>query len=269
MPYDVNPHPWDGQSPRQASQSVSTGYSSSVRHWAPPQGLIRASFSVPRDNPHSARDQRSLQWPRLADDMFRLAHRDRDGMSLLDPHMAGLGMAAALLGELVLAGHLTIRAGVVVMTDASAPSDVLAHSVLDQIGHEHQSHPLRTWLAYLGRRAYIDVAGRLEREGHVRAEVSRRVLTRTVRYVPTDMNAAAWPWARLAREAGRSGQPDDFDTLLGGLAVATNLHRVVLIGDATSFAAALRPSFDRVAAPIRELIANTKAAAGDAVITKN
>lgn len=208
-------------------------------------------------------------WPLLADDLFRLAHRDSTGAPLLDPHVAGLGLSAALLGELVLTGHLSVRRGLVVVTDRSAPSDVLAHTVLDQIVSERETHPVRTWLAYLGRSAYEEVAGRLVRAGHLQVEVSRRrVFGRTVRYVPTDMNTAAWPWARLAGSLRRGAPLDDFDTLLGGLAVATDLHGVVLIGEANAFTAALRPLIAAAADPLRELVTHTRAAAGDAVITK-
>ncbi|BCJ51552.1 hypothetical protein Asp14428_30270 [Actinoplanes sp. NBRC 14428] len=204
----------------------------------------------------------------LADDMFRLAHRDSTGTPLLDPHVAGLGLAAALLGELLLTGHVSVRSGLVVVSDRAAPSDVLAHTVLDQLLSEREQHPVRTWLAYLGRSAVEEVAARMERAGHLRAEVSRRIFARTVRYVPTDMNTAAWPWARLARLLRRGGPLDDFDTLLGGLVVAADLHRVVLIGEADAFFTAMRPLLTAAADPIRELITHTRAAAGDAVITK-
>lgn len=213
-------------------------------------------------------ERRRSQWPLLADDMFRLCHHDRDGAPVLDLHMAGLALSAALLGELLLTRHVTVRKGLVVVTDASTPPDVLAHKALEQIVREAKQHPLRTWLTYLGMDAYADVAGRLERAGHVRPQVSRRVFTRTVRYVPTDTNAAAWPWARLARLLQRGESLDDFDTLLGGLAVAVDLHRAALSGDEKAFVARLRPLLANAAAPLQELVTHTKAAAGDAVITK-
>jgi hypothetical protein len=207
-------------------------------------------------------------WPLLADDMFRLAHRDSDGAGLLDARVAGFSLSAALLGELLLTGHVVIRGGVVIVREAAAPSDVLAHTVLDQLVSENEHHPVRTWLAYLGRTAYVEVAGRLERAGHVEAQQSRRLFKHTTRYVPTDMNTAAWPWARLAGLVSRGESLSDFDTLLGGLAVTADLHRVVLVGDADAFAVTLRPLIATAPPPIRELITHTRAAVGDAVITK-
>jgi hypothetical protein len=227
---------------------------------------VKSAVSYPVTLPYAG--SRGRGWPLLADDVFRLAHRDSTGAPLLDLHVAGLGLSAALLGELLLTGHLTVRNGLVVITDHSAPSDVLAHTVLDQLASEREDHPVRTWLAYLGRSAHEEVAGRMERAGHLQVEVSRRIFARTVRYVPTDMNTAAWPWARLAGLLRRGDRLDDFDTLLGGLAVATDLHRVLLIGEANAFAASLRPLIAEAADPVRELLTHTRAAAGDAVITK-
>ncbi len=71
-------------------------------------------------------------WPLLADDMFRVIHEDRDGGRLLHPDVAALGLAAALLGELLLAGRVTFRAGQVIVLDLRPPLDALAHTVLDQ-----------------------------------------------------------------------------------------------------------------------------------------
>ena len=252
-----HPAPY-GESPNGLSRSGD-------RH-ATAVGSVQSSTPYPATPPYSG--SRGRRWPLLADDMFRLAHRDSDGASLLDPQVAGLGLSAALLGELLLTGHLTLREGPVEVLNAAAPSDVLAHTVLDQLVREQAEHPVRTWLAYLGRDAYAEVAGRMERAGHVHALTSRRVFARTVRYVPTDMNAAAWPWARLAGALRRGDRLGDFDTLLGGFAVATDLHRVVLIGDASNFALALRPLIAEAAPPLRQLITYVRAAAGDAVITK-
>lgn len=214
---------------------------------------------------------RGRGWPLLADDLFRLTHRDSTGEPLLDPRVTGLGLSAALVGELLLTGYVTVRSGIVVAADGVAPSDVLAHAVWDQLVRERREcrhHSVRTWLAYLGRDAHENVAGRLERAGHVRREVSRRPVARRVRYVPTDINTAAWPWARLSGLLRPGGRLDDIDVLLGALTVATDLHRVVLAGEAGAFAAALQPLTASAADPVRELITHARAAAGDAVITK-
>lgn len=266
MAYDPNPRTLDRHDRRTATHGQSLSARSSGARHAAPGAAVDSVVSSSVTLPHAG--SRGRVWPLLADDLFRLAHRDSTGAPLLDAHVAGLGLSAALLGELLLTGHVTVRNGRVMITNRSAPSDVLAHTVLDQLVSEREEHPVRTWLAYLGRSAYEGVAGRLARAGHLQVVVSRRVFTRTVRFVPADMNTAAWPWARLAGLVRRGDPLDAFDTLLGGLAVATDLHRVVLIGEADAFAATVRTVITEAADPIRELVIHTWAAAGDAVITK-
>ncbi len=97
-----------------------------------------------------------------------------------------LGLAAALLGELILTGHLDVRQGRVTVRASAAPEDALAHTVLDHLIGEPIDHPVRTWLSFLARTAHADVALRLRRAGHVREQMSRHRFRRTVRYVPTD-----------------------------------------------------------------------------------
>src|SRR6266704_4142496 len=48
---------------------------------------------------------------RLADDLYLMAHDDRTGKPLLQPRAAGLGLAGALLAELVLAGRIEVEPG--------------------------------------------------------------------------------------------------------------------------------------------------------------
>ncbi|BCJ54208.1 hypothetical protein Asp14428_56830 [Actinoplanes sp. NBRC 14428] len=47
-------------------------------------------------------------WPSVADDMFRLMHRDADGVALVEGRIAGMCLAAAMFGELLIAGHAAV-----------------------------------------------------------------------------------------------------------------------------------------------------------------
>ena len=47
----------------------------------------------------------------LADQFYLIAHEDRTGRSRLHPRATGIGLAAALLGELILDNKLRIFAG--------------------------------------------------------------------------------------------------------------------------------------------------------------
>ena len=206
-------------------------------------------------------------WPLLADDLFRLAHAD-DGSPVLHPDVAALGLGAALLGELILTGHVGARDGVVVVRSVVPPRDALAHTVLDHLTGEPVRHPVRVWLAFLAQIAYGEVALRMLRAGHVREETGFRVLRRPVRrYVPVDINKAAWPWARLSTLLCAGRRLDVFDTLLGGLVLATDLHRKVLTGATSDLTAGLRREVAEAPAAVRDLILHTEAVVGDAVAT--
>lgn len=199
--------------------------------------------------------------------MFRLAHGD-DGGPVLHSDVAALGLAAALLGELVLTGHVGVRGGMVIVRSVAPPWDALAHTVLDHLTGEPVRHPVRTWLAFLAQTAYGEVALRMLRAGHLREETSRRVLRRPAhRYVPVDMNQAAWPWARLSSLLRAGRRLNAFDTVLGGLVLATDLHRKVLTGAASDLTAGLRREVAEATPAVRDLILHTEAAVGDAVAT--
>src|SRR5690242_19022389 len=67
----------------------------------------------------------------LADEFYLIAHADTSGQLRLHPKVAGYGVAASLLGELVLMGRAEVDAGIVRVASAHPPQDVLAHTVLD------------------------------------------------------------------------------------------------------------------------------------------
>jgi hypothetical protein len=206
-------------------------------------------------------------WPLLADDFFRLAHQDYSGKPLLHHNVAGLGLAAALLAELTFTGRITVAQSRVTVVDLSPPEDPLAHSVLGQLASEATVHPVRIWLAYLGRHAYQDVARRLLTAGHVQEEVTRKLLSKTVVFRPTDVNTAAWPWARLTTQL-RTEQPlNHYDTFLAGLVIATDLHKQVLDGMSAEVVAGLRHAVSAAWPPVRELLHQTEVAVGSAVVT--
>lgn len=203
----------------------------------------------------------------LADEFFRLAHHDSTGKLRLNPRATGLGLAAALLAELVWPAKITVRDGLLCVADRRSPNDALAHGVLDQLAAQRHQQDVRTWLEALSQDAYEQVAHRLWRAGHVRQETSRRLWRHNVTWTPTDINTAYLPWWRLSTQL-RNGTPMGHrDAFLAGLAVATGLD-TSLLDDAP---AAARVYLHRLVAsawpPLRELLLHTQAAVGDAVLT--
>jgi len=62
----------------------------------------------------------------LADDLYLIAHHERTGWLLLSPRAAGLGLAAALMAELILAGSVDITGSQITATGLASSDDELA-----------------------------------------------------------------------------------------------------------------------------------------------
>jgi len=167
----------------------------------------------------------------LADQYFLIAHQDRTGRSRLHPRATGLGLAAALLGELILEGRIGIAEGDLIILDRHPPADALAHDNLDLLIAQPQHRDVRTWLAFLSQDAEVRVGERLVRLGAVDLVTRRRMLSTETVYLPNtaeQRNAAAWAPARLANLLVRGIELSLTDRVLVGLVAATGLTRHVL-----------------------------------------
>ncbi len=208
-----------------------------------------------------------LPLPLLADDFFRLCHHHSNGRPLLHPRAAGIGLAAALLGELAFADKVAVDQGHLRVKDRTPPVDALAHKILDHVVGEAQLLPIRTWLAFLSDSAYDEVAQRLTRARQVRPEETRRLLRRTVTYVPTDVNVAGWPSARLAIRLRQQEPLSEKDVFLAGLARATDLHVYVLDGAPRAAFEYLNRQIKLIRHDVQGLLFHAQAVVGDGVIS--
>ena len=203
----------------------------------------------------------------LADQYFLIAHEDRTGRSRLHPRATGLGLAAALIGELMLAGRVRIIEGELHIVSRQPPGDALAHDILDLLISQPQHREVRVWLAFLSQDAAVRVGERLMRFGAVEPVTRRRMLSTQTLYMPNNAeqrNAAAWAPARLANLLMRNLEMSAGDRLLAGLVAATGLTRHVLY-DFTMHRQAMLNLTDVVAslpADLRELIEYTEASVG-------
>ncbi|MEH0829923.1 MULTISPECIES: GOLPH3/VPS74 family protein [unclassified Micromonospora] len=202
----------------------------------------------------------------IADEFFLIAHNDSRGKARLHPSATGLGLAGALLGELVLFGQITVSGGLVTVVDRRPPADALAHTVLDQLIGESQHQSVRTWLSFLAQSATTSVGERLARAGVLRRQESRRLLRTSVSYVPIDLNVVAWPATRLRALLDRPDPPGVPDAALLGLVSAAGLTREVLWSAGPRAHHRLAVLIPALPAPLRELVAHTEAAVGAAVL---
>lgn len=206
----------------------------------------------------------------LADEFYLIAHADTSGQPRLHPKAAGFALASALLAELYLHGNVTVDAQGVTVVSSVAPQDLLAHTVLEHLLSESQHHPVKDWLAFLGRTAVEDVAKRLTRSGVLRVAETRRLWGGVSRsYVPVAINEAAWPNARITSRLTRRQEMDLPDQILAGLAFATGLSREMLWDDSHQASRIyLAQVIANLPAPVRVLVAETEVAISKTAATR-
>jgi hypothetical protein len=203
----------------------------------------------------------------LADQYFLISHEDRTGRSRLHPRATGLGLAAALIGELILDGRVRIIEGDLHIVSRQPPGDALAHDLLDLLIAQPQHRDVRTWLAFISQDAAIRVGERLMRFGAVEPVTRRKMLSTTTLYMPNtaaQRNAAAWAPARLANLLVRGIQMSISDRVLLGLVAATGLTRYVLYDfEIHRQALLLLPSaVSSLPSDMRQLVEYTEASVG-------
>jgi Golgi phosphoprotein 3 (GPP34) len=202
---------------------------------------------------------------RLADDLYLLAHHETTGRPHLQPRAAGLGLAGALLAELMLAGSISLRTGQVVVASHSSPSDELTRSVLTLVAGEPQQRPARDWLLFLARTAAADVAGRLEQAGYLTAVPSRRPF-RSRQRVPADPDSAFAPLLRI-KSALDPGLATAQNLTLAGLAVACGLGRHLALYLPEGAHRQIQETTGQLHPCLQELIAHTQAAVDSALLS--
>lgn len=204
---------------------------------------------------------------RLGDEFFFVALDDRTGRPRLSAKVLGLGLAGALLGELVLDERIGVAGDRVQVIERRPPMDALAHTILDHLVAEPGSHSVRTWLVFLARTSREQVAERLWRAGYIRRERSRRMLRTEAVYPPTDVNTAYAPTARLANNLGNGRQLTWPEAALAGLVVATGLEGHVLYTSDPAAQDYLRHIVSHLTPDLHELVWHLHATVGDAVLT--
>jgi Golgi phosphoprotein 3 (GPP34) len=200
----------------------------------------------------------------LADDLYLMAHDDRTGRLLLSARAAGLGLAGALLADLVLAGCVRVTGGQLAATGAAPPGDGLAAGVLDVLASEQPPRPVADWLAFLARTAPADVAARLERAGYLIPVAARP--WRAPRWRPADPDCAFAPIVRVESALSAARPADTQGVALAGLAGACGLGARLALYLAPGARARIEAATAQLGPGLRELIGGTQAAVGAALL---
>jgi hypothetical protein len=159
----------------------------------------------------------------LADDFWRVAHDDATGRRHGDLAMVSLGLGAAVLGELWLAGAVHLDQGVLqVVPGGPAPADGLTWGVLERLAGERTDRTVASWLAWLRTEAYEAVAHRMATLGHLRRAGRRR------EWIPTDALTAAGPGTVLRVKLVQDQPLDGRELCLAGLICTCGLAQTFL-----------------------------------------
>ncbi|MEU6411607.1 GPP34 family phosphoprotein [Microbispora sp. NPDC046933] len=207
-----------------------------------------------------------LSSPSLVDDLYFVLHDNVTGHPLLHSRLTGLALAGGVLGELMLAEHVALDFASnperLYATVREATGDRLTRTVLGHVIAEPY-HPVGTWLLFFARTIYADVTARM---------IAAKLLKPPVRHLlkqqpaaPADMNTAAWPLARLNLAVQRRTPPASGDCVLLGLLAAAGCAQRVLSEHDPRFVAAATAMLP---VPLQRLIAQTKVAVGQAVISR-
>jgi hypothetical protein len=202
----------------------------------------------------------------LADDFYFTAHDHITGKRHLSEGATGLGLAACLLGELVLFDRITVDRANIRVLNRNPPEDALAYTVLEHLIAEPEVTATKEWLLYLRQDAEDQVGQRLLRAGHVRRLQARKLLRTTLHYVPVDLNTFLWPATKLEMALRRREHVEVQDLFLAGLINVTDLHRSVIHGVPSS-TTAITQLLPVLPPALRELLVITDAVYGDAVLT--
>ena len=203
---------------------------------------------------------------RLADDLYLMAHHEITGKPHLQPRAAGLGLAGALLTELMLLGTICIRPDGVMVADGAPPGDGLARSVLGLVLGEHERHAAQRWLLFLARTAAADVAARLEQSGYLTRTAARRPW-RAERWVPVDADSAFAPLVRVKSVLSPSQPVTVQSAALAGLAAACGLGHQLSLYLPPDARRRLDEAVGQLDPGLRDLIAQTRAAVDSALLS--
>ena len=193
----------------------------------------------------------------VADDLYLMAHHEVTGRPYLHRRAIGVGLAGALLAELVLTGSIRIREERIAGAGRPAPPDDLARGVLRVVLSER--HPVPDWLSFLARSAERDVAQRLERQDDLTVAGSRRPW-RADRWVPTDADCAFAPLFRAQAALDPAKPVTVAGATLAGLAAACGLGSRLLPYGPKGARRCLDETVRQLPADLRELIGQTQAA---------
>jgi len=159
----------------------------------------------------------------LVDSFFFLGHDEFTGRAILGRTSLGVGLAGAVLCDLLFTDRITVtRKKIQPLTDRP-PGIPTIDRVFTEILAEREAHSVRDWVDHL-RESMPEVAGRnLVALGMVRRESDRLLLRRTYRYPPIDLLVSTAARSKARSAVFSVDQPDPHAACLALLAWTAGL----------------------------------------------
>ena len=163
----------------------------------------------------------------LADELWLVSHSEHSGRPRITENFIGLGLAGAVLAELLMGGQIVLTEQQhVIATDVRPLADDLVTGwALSEITRTRTTVPVGRWINHLHDQVAPNVAQRLV-EARLVEYVKAGLFGRKQRVVPRDPNAATSPRIRLLHQL-HTGDADVPTAMLGALCVAIGLHAVI------------------------------------------
>jgi hypothetical protein len=202
-----------------------------------------------------------------ADDFYLAAHDGIAGRALLPERVLGVGLGAALIGELMFWRRLQPDGDLLYVADATPTGDPATAAVLRRIASGPGPYGVGQWIGYFAGSAADLVERRLVGAGVLRLETRRRLLGHgTTTVVLTDPKSPGEPAVRIRTHLSYNEDLDITDLMLAGLILATGLDEFVLDTCNPRDRARLSDQFRRrMPSPLATLVAHARAAAVDPV----
>ena len=200
--------------------------------------------------------------PFLADDSFVTLLDTASGKLALGENVQGVVLAAALLGEPLLAGNLTLTNGAIGLGGHPAPPDELAQALLAHTEKQLFTHRFTVvdWISTYRGSSVDMVAGRLARNGVIQVQQQRRLGRTSTRFAPTDPSSAFLRSERIWAYLRHGAQLSIHDCVLAALTAQApgSAERYDLDRSAQAH---LRALVAELPLPLRELITAADTAA--------
>jgi hypothetical protein len=168
------------------------------------------------------------QWSRpIADELWLLSHHEQSGRAKLEDQRVALGIAGAIICELLVDGLVAIAGEqhVFLRYDPRFGRDEVAQWALTEMDRADGKIPVAQWIWHLCADCTPRVAERLAQAGAVEY-VKAGLLGGGRRAVALSANVAATPRVRLLHQLA-TGQVDVATLTLGALAVAIDLDTII------------------------------------------